>query len=271
MLKSTGILLFTKYGLVVMYTSRTIKIVFAIALVGLVSLPSYGANKTINAFTEQLGYLQFYNDNGDLDGYAVEYVQAIANKAGYKVNTTALSWARSYRNALENKNTLIFSISRIESREQSFNWVGSLCKTPLYVWSNKNLQVENANKFDDLREYSFVVTKNSRFEKFLKEHEFKNVITVNSQPQLIGMLLRNQADFTISGDSLMVSKLITNGVDPDAFKKVMKIPSMINDLHVAFSLDSEPEIVERFRQAFKQVDDSPISTRLKNKWALECF
>lgn len=241
----------------------TLSILFSLSLTQVNS-------KELTAVTELLGNLQFKNEQGELDGYSIEIANMLAERVGYKLNIVSLPWARAYRLAQEKENTLIFSIARTPSRESQFNWVGSLCKVPLYVWSTNDHPIDKLTSEDELLQYSFVVTNNSRIEKFLIEQEVLNIVSVSNEDQVSEMLLRGRVDFSISGDRIMQNRVSKQGLDPTLFKKVYRLNGIEHNLSMAFGMKTDSHLLQAFQDAFKELENENILVDLRKRWSISC-
>ena len=72
--------------------------------------------------TENLPPLN-YVENGVLVGPAVEIVQEIQRRIGSDENIQVYPWARAYQTALEEKNIILFCMTRTNEREDRFIWL----------------------------------------------------------------------------------------------------------------------------------------------------
>lgn len=224
----------------------------------------------VHAVTEELSNFQFVDENGALNGFAVQAVKMIANEAEHTLNLNMMPWARAYRRAQEEQNLMIFSIARTQQRESMFNWVGTLCDLPLYVWSLSNHPTERVNNIQDLKEYSFVVRQDSQFDQYLTDLEFK-LFRINDVEQTLGMLLKGRADFTIHGDLQMKYIIEQFGIAPTTFHKVFEFKNLSSNLSLAFSKNTDSDLLEKFKLAHQSVLASGSLGRLQDKWSITCL
>ncbi|GEA09939.1 hypothetical protein KUL49_03140 [Alteromonas sp. KUL49] len=227
-------------------------------------------SETVSAVTESLGKLQYVDDNGQVTGFATDVARAVAERAGVELDIAVMPWARAYKVAQEQSNTLIFSIARTPSREEQFLWVGILCQTPMFVWGTQEHADANYQSFEELRTQSFVVTQGSRMDAYLKQHRVKQLTSVANQEQILGMILRGRVDFTITSDFMMAEKIAKHGFAPNDFVPVFKLDDMDNPLSLAFGLDTSSELYEAFLNAFNELQSENVIADISKKWGTSC-
>jgi polar amino acid transport system substrate-binding protein len=75
-----------------------------------------------------------YEENGTLQGFAVDILEAASEKAGQPVSRNQVDlvpWPVGYQAALTQNNTVLFTTARVPARERSFKWAG-----PVYFYTN---------------------------------------------------------------------------------------------------------------------------------------
>ena len=77
--------------------------------------------------------------NGSIGGSATEIVKSMFEVTGDKPIIQAFPWARTYKLASSEPNTLIYSIARTPEREKKFNWVGNMEEEKIFFWGIKNI------------------------------------------------------------------------------------------------------------------------------------
>lgn len=236
----------------------------------LLCLSSVSAAEKIDAVTEFLGQLQFVNQQGEIDGFAVEVAHAVSRRAGYELDIAMLPWARAYKTAQDQPNTLIFSVAKFPEREPKFKWIGILCRFPMIVWESASRPQVKINTLEDLRSGTFVTTKKSRVEAFLENHSFNKWFSVVGQDQIFGMLQKGRADYMISSDYMMTEKFAAHGFARNDFRQVYRLKDMHQELNLAFGLKTDPELVEAFKVAFEALEREKHIDNIRRKWGFRC-
>ena len=86
-----------------------------------------------------------YTHNGKITGVSSEVVKHIMADAGYTIKIKSLPWREAYKRAQDEKNALIYSISRLKDREPLFKWIGVLTPRTYSLKvsaSNKNVNIK---------------------------------------------------------------------------------------------------------------------------------
>lgn len=235
----------------------------------LCSLNAYA--EPLRAVTEQLSNFQFINSTGEIDGFAVEAVNKLSHEAGYQTHLDIMPWARAYKLAQNEPNLMIFSMARTEQREAQFHWIGSLCRVPLYIWSLADNPTKHISGIDELKLRSFVVRQDSQFDQYLTSLSFTNLFRINDVEQTLGMLLKGRAEFTIHGNLQMNYILDNLGVASSQFKRLYRFEDVTSNLSLAFSKDTDVEVLDNYNAAFAAMEASETLSMLQNKWDILCL
>ncbi|MDV7339834.1 transporter substrate-binding domain-containing protein [Terasakiella sp. A23] len=89
---------------------------------------------------------------GKISGIAVDIVDHILKRTGFKTRIQLVPWKRGYETTLSRKNTCLFSTGRTEDREKLFKWVTPFTEVSLVLFSRKDNPV-TLNTLDDVRNY----------------------------------------------------------------------------------------------------------------------
>jgi polar amino acid transport system substrate-binding protein len=225
--------------------------------------------KEVEVVTEYFQSYQIKNENGSLGGFAVALFEAIFKQTGDVANISVLPWGRAYKKALNEKNVMIFSISKTPNRQDKFRWVGTLSKEPLFAWGLKSKFVTKVDNLQKLKSFIFVVIRDTNPDNILSSQGFTKVFRVTSQEQLLGMVYRDRADLLVSGKVAMAYRTQTMGLDFDKLIPVYEFINSTSNLGVAFNLHSDVELVSLYQQAFKDIEQSGELSVIKKKWNIE--
>lgn len=220
------------------------------------------ANK-LTVVTEELSFLQYWNES-KVEGYAVDIMNALSELAEEDIDIQIFPWARAYHIATHQPNVIIFSIARSKSREDSFIWGETLLDEPLYFWtlkSDKNLDSYNMNGND-----VFAASRNSIGLEYLTKNKMLNISVVNTKTQNLLLLYKKRVDFIISGELSIKHRVEDLNLDGSMLIKVPSQMNMSQKLYFAFSLGTEPSIIEKYKNAYESLVSSNKFVQIKNKW-----
>ena len=216
--------------------------------------------------TEYLHTFQMQNKDGSLGGYAVEVVKALFEVTGDKADIEVVPWARAYHEALSEKDVMIFSIAKTPLREELFKWVGSLSQERLFVWALEDHIKESITELDQLKKYTLATTRSSNPEQYLSGKGFTRVFRVNETNQALGMLYKKRADFIIGAEMSLRYRTRLMELDFNKLVKVYEIKALNHELCIAFNLDTDPALFERYKLAFAQLQQNGTLHALMTKW-----
>ena len=205
-----------------------------------------------------------------LNGFAIDVTQALFAQQPQQPDIEIMPWARAYFTALNNKNTLILSIARTQSREKLFHWIGTLNTETLYVWSlASNTTQLTPYSLQQLKSAHIAVTQNSYIDQYLTRQLFTNLERLASPEQYIGMLFKQRVDFIISTEATLEQQLKILKLDISQLKKVLALQEINEKLSIALNLQSDAELVLQLQRAFAQLEENGMLEKLKQNWQID--
>jgi polar amino acid transport system substrate-binding protein len=78
-----------------------------------------------------------FEQAGVVRGAATSVVRAVFERAGLPCTIEVMPWKRALDTALHERNTFIYVVARIESREKELAWVGKICDRKLALYCLK--------------------------------------------------------------------------------------------------------------------------------------
>ena len=223
------------------------------------------ANK-LTVVTEQLSFFQYQN-NGNIEGYAVDIINELSKLADEDIDIQIVPWARAFYIASNQPNVLIFSIAYTQSRDDSFIWAGEIFDEPLYFWKLKNedASLNYSIKEDD----TYAASRSSVGLEYLKKHKTKNINIVNTQKQSLLLLYSKRVDFIISGERSIEYRAKKLNLDSSKLIRLSSELKMQQKLYFAFSLGTDPNIIEKYKKAYKTLVHTKKLSKIRKKWDVE--
>lgn len=207
--------------------------------------------------------------NGRVTGMSTELVEAMLKQAGLQGSIQSMPWARAYDMALNEDSVLIYSMTRNAEREHLFNWVGSLVHTHTNIYSAAIHPIRLHN-LDDARSYQIGTVKEDVGEQFLVSKHFevgRNIQSSNKYEFNYEKLKSGHVDLWISDERNAFYLARQAGDDPDKILvRSLPIDELGDDLNVAFSLNTPPQLVERCRQALVQLHRNGTYDAIVGRW-----
>lgn len=208
----------------------------------------------LNLLTEEWKPYHYVED-GVVKGRTVDLLVEILQKVGStqgREDIVVLPWARAYRQAQTEPNTVLFSTSRTPEREKLFKWAGPIVKFESYFIGRK-AENHKIRRSEDLHQYKVGVVIDSASAIFAKRHGIpEENTTFNSQGIFnIRMLAAGRIDFIPIQWENFERLAIKAGVDPSDYEPVFLADTV--RLNFAFSLDTPDWVVETFQAAFEDI------------------
>lgn len=231
---------------------------------------------TISAFAQEVkivteNYPPYnYEENGKVKGVSTEIVRAVLKEMGLNIKITVYPWARTYRLALEEPNTLIYSIARTPEREHKFKWVGIIAPADQVLLSLKERTDIKLNNLDDTRKYKIGTVRDDVIEHHLLSNGFKvgkNIDRCNNYNSNIKKLLRKRIDLCAIGKLVGYNILRKIGHEPgDTVKQVYRFDVLSKGVNMAFQKDTPDEVVNKFRRGLKKIKENKTYDKILSKY-----
>jgi len=210
--------------------------------------------------------------NKKIEGLSVDIVSALINELDDNESKIKIyPWARIYNMALQQKNVAIFSIVRLAEREQLFKWVGTLYNPKMYIWKLRTRDDIKITQPKDLKNYKIAVNNQGIDEVILTQRyglsRDKQLQQVSQTTQKIFMLLKERTDLIEYGELALQWKINELGVKYELLEKVMILPDTTK-FSLAFSKQTDDEIVLRYQEALKTIKKNGIYDKIIAKWQM---
>ena len=231
----------------------------------LVAMPLRAApGPMLEILTEDDPPLTFEQD-GKPGGLVVEVVQGIQRRVGNHDPIAVVPWARGYRQAQQQPNTVLFNTNRTPERERLFKWVGPVTETLgcLFVRRDSNIKLQT---LDDARKLpQIMVVRDWYLQQLLVAQNFANLRTVATPDQLLTMLMRKRADVIVSENTTLPHQLRQQGFDPAQVRKALTFSHTYG--YIAFSRQTPDAVVKAWQQALDEMKRDGSFAALYRRWS----
>lgn len=205
-----------------------------------------------------------FDDKGVIKGESTENVEKVLQRAGIEYQISLYPWSRGYKMALNNKNTLIYTLIRMPAREAQFIWSRPILDTEfssLYrLKDRKDVQVSD---LEMASKYKIGVIKDSMNDYYFQKRGFIDALVPVStnHTQNVLNLLQGDIDLMASSDKHFFYAIKTLGVHPDVFEKVF--PLFVIHPYMAFSHNTSPVIIDKINRAYDELVQEGLIKRFK--------
>ncbi|MEW6983882.1 substrate-binding periplasmic protein [Colwelliaceae bacterium 6471] len=214
---------------------------------------------SVSAFAEQISvvtedaYPLQYERANKVKGPATELLTAMLDRAELSYTLEVFPWPRAYKAALNQRNTLIYSIAKTPLREDKFKWVGKIISLDYYLFGLNSLEVESSDSIESLKKYKIGTVRDSAIHEYFQNNNFEHIQIVSYPEQNINMLQNHRIELfpaNIASFKISCKKLEFNcaGIVP-----LYKLDAPSTELYFAFSKNTDDAIVEKVKKAYQDV------------------
>ena len=222
--------------------------------------------ETIRVVTEHLEPYQIVNDDGTVGGFMTDIVQAMFEITGDTADISVLPWPRAFKIASSQKNVMIYSIVKTASRENNFYWIGNVTSQPLYLWGLTDKNWDKSRPIEAYKKFRIATGRASNVANYLNNNDFKYVVELPSEDKFLPMLARNRVDFIGGSFHSMKRRIDKSDMTMAQIERLIEVENINMKLSMAFNLDSDKAIVERFSKAFTTLEQSGQLKQIRDKW-----
>jgi len=221
---------------------------------------------TMVAYTEDLPPYDFLMD-GDIAGVSVELLQAMCAEAKIECPIKIQPWARSFRDVLNNPNTILFSTARTPSRESSFLWIGPISQNlenVLYVRRDSPLRGASVQEVRGLR--VGVVIGDSAADQMVRAGV--TGVVFDPAPNVVSnvrKLMAGHIDLLPAQEVVMKWAVRAVGLNMQEVRVLFPV-GKAEDLYFAINPRSDPALVEALRAAWAKIAASPLPLEIRRRY-----
>jgi polar amino acid transport system substrate-binding protein len=187
-----------------------------------------------------------------ISGWSVDIVEQILKTAKLEYTIDVMPWARAYKTAISQPNTLIFSLLRTEDRESKFAWIAPLCPMRISFYTGVNRTEVQPTDLHSALKYVVGVENGQANYRFLRDQGFResrNLVVVSHINQLPQMLELHRIDLMLASD-IYVAQLPDKGAN---LRRVFTVHALEKYLFLAANPATDPALLLTLRQAWQQV------------------
>lgn len=197
-----------------------------------------------------------YTEKGSVRGLSTKIVRSLLDTLDIDAKITSYPWARSYKKALEEKNILIYPLVRTPERERAFEWIGVVAKGKTYLYSLQGRHDVDLQTLDDAKKKSIGVLRDAVRFRYLKKRNFTNLVEDTTPRASAHKLILGWIDLWAVDEATAYHTLSMMGYDPRRLIERHFPLDIELDGYVAFSKESDKELVESFKKAFLRLQAS---------------
>lgn len=206
----------------------------------------------------------FKDAEGKPTGFGVEVVMQVQQRIGNNDPIEIVPWARAYRTILKRKNVVVFTMSRIASRESLFQWVGPLIANTWVLVAKKssNLKIASLEQARSLK--SIAVVDGYAWNEYLVKKKFTNLVSLVSHSPGVKMLNAGRVQAIVSSNLSYQAVIANENLDPADFEVILRFEKV--EMYIAHSKATDATVVQNWQTAFNRMKEDGSLSKIEQKW-----
>ncbi len=195
-----------------------------------------------------------YEEKGVVKGITVDILLETSKEAGQPLKRSQLKllpWARGYQQALSGPLVMLFAMSRTESREEMFHWVGPILKHRVAVLAKKASGITIASS-DDLKKYSIGAVLDDVGEQILRKLGNTNNVQTSPKPSTVAKKLDfGRIQLLVIDENVARSVMKSEGLNSNEFEVIYTLKETTS--FYALSKDVPKPLVKLLQSALDRL------------------
>jgi polar amino acid transport system substrate-binding protein len=227
------------------------------------------ASNTLILYTEEFPPYNFTQDS-QLKGINADVVNALCENAGFDCEIRVLPWGRAYGKTLNERNSGLFSTSRILQREELFKWVGPIVFSNACFYKLKSRQDITVKNQQDLQNYTVGLSRNDIYQLMLENMglvEDKHFLTYSQKHHDSKLFAAGKLDLIIGSSLTLMSQLNTVGLSVSDVTPVFELnDDALKGNFIAFNKETDPALIEKLQNALGEIKKSGAIERIAKRY-----
>lgn len=217
----------------------------------------------LTIYTEEYPPINFSKD-GKATGLSTEIVEEIERRLGKSYPISVVPWARGYKAAETEPNTVLFAAMRSEEREKLFKWVGPITTVYAGLYARKTEHF-HVNKLDDARSADGIIVPREWWtHQILRGMGFPNLEPVANPEQMVRMLMAGRRKLMATDNQTLTEILALGDARPQDVELVQIIVQ--SQSYIVFSKGTPDSIVASWQKALDDMKKDGSFARIYAKW-----
>ena len=170
-------------------------------------------------------------------------------------------WARVYKTALKQENTLILPLARTQNRENLFKWAGTILPVRFFLVRQKGSTIK-ITSIKDAKQYRIGVIRDDVSHQYLSDQGFERLSFVSRTDLLLGMLDKKRVDLICVTRGSMDGSCGKDQSDCAAYVFEWEFKDLSLDLYAAFSQNTDEKIVQKVGEGICHLKNTPAFNQI---------
>lgn len=201
---------------------------------------------------------------GKIIGMSTDVIREILKRKKIEYTIELYPWARAYKMGLEEKNTVVFSITRTPEREDLFKWVGPLISNDWVFFAKKGSKIKITN-LEDAKKHTVGVYNGDAVSEFLLKENFikgKQIQLATNDKQNALKLEAGRIELWATGSQLgpWIAKAEKSGkiIPLYIFKKT--------EMYAAFNKKMDDDFIKNLNETLDKIKNDGTISKIFDKY-----
>lgn len=222
------------------------------------------AQDSLTILCEEDWPAQYRLPDGTLTGYGVDIIRSLQARVGNQDPIRLSIWANAYKMALDEPNTLLFSVTLTKEREPLFYWVGPLSESVAGLFARKadRLRVPSLEAAGNLPRIG--VYGGDFRDIYLTDKGLTNLDRAPSSTLNFQKFLAGRTTVITATLNTFEEKIRNAGGNPEDMEMVLEL--FRAQTFLVFSRGTSQEVVSKWRGAFEEMRADGTMARIYRKY-----
>ncbi|GAB7022621.1 substrate-binding periplasmic protein [Salidesulfovibrio brasiliensis] len=222
-----------------------------------------GNSSALTIVVEETTPAVFYGQDGRLTGIFVDVIEELKRRTGEDASIEVVPWARAYRIAREQPDTLLAPTTRTADREHMFFWLGPIITQKWAIYGLEGrAPLTSMEEARTLR--SIGVVRGDARAEFLRGQGFTNLVEVKAGELNVVKLKARRIEAMVSSNIGIAGFSFVEDVSASGIVPLLTLKEV--GLYLAFSQGSDPVMVDKWRTALNSMRRDGTFQRIHEKW-----
>ncbi len=228
-------------------------------------LPSRGPSDTIKIYTEDFAPYSYENDEGRITGISTEIVREILKRLNHPETIEISPWSRAYQLVQKTENTMLYSTTRTEIREDLFKWVGPLVPNNTVFYAKRGSKIRIGGLEDAKAVGRIGVYRDDYGELLLKNAGFENLRAAPNNEENLMDLVEGNIDLWIINE-LTGLHMAREFELRNQIEKVYDVQKEF--MYIAFPKSTPDELIAEWQRTLDDIKEDGTYAEIFSTWLM---
>ena len=211
-----------------------------------------------------------YIEGEAIKGLSTQIVRKLFKRAQLRYHIDLVPWKRAYNTALNQPNTIIYTMAKTKSRIDKFHWIGKISNRKLSLFRLKNRQDLAHLTLQEAKEKVKIATiwgdaSTERIKELgFKEENITLIRDVISGNLCVNHVMKGRSDYFPMNPYSFKYRII-KGEFPDIFSDQFVIHDA-DGYYIAANINTNPDIIRALKNSYKKLEKEGFVSKIVSEF-----